>query len=84
MGYGNFTEIEKRILALLEEGKELTSQDMMDMGIKGHGYIAAFLNKCDYAGILLYEGYDEKKKKVTWGLAESHRVLSMNDEYLGF
>ena len=83
MGCGNFTDIEKKILALLEEGKELTSQDMMDMGIKGHGYIAAFLNKCDYAGILLYEGYDEKKK-VTWGLAESHRVLSMNDEYLGF
>ena len=84
MGYGNFTDIEKKILALLKEGKELTSQDLMNMGIKGHNYIHSFLNKCDYAGILLYEGYDEKKKKVTWGLAERHRVLSMNDEYLGF
>ena len=83
MGYGNFTDIEKKILALLKEGKELTSQDLMDMGIKGHNYIHSFLNKCDYAGILLYEGYNDKKK-VIWGLAEHHRVLSVNDEYLGF
>lgn len=84
MGYGNFTGIEKDILSVLKEGKELTSQDMMDMGMRGHGYIASFLDKCDYAGILLYEGYDEKKRRVIWGMAERHRVLSLNDEYLGF
>jgi hypothetical protein len=65
--YGNFTDIEKNILSALKEGKELSAKDMITMGIKGYGYIAAFLNKCDYADILLYEGYDEKKKRVIWG-----------------
>lgn len=84
MGYGIFTDIEKDILSVLKEGKELTSQDMMAMGIKGHNYIASFLDKCNYAGILLYEGYDKKKKRVIWGMAERHKVLSLDDEYLGF
>jgi hypothetical protein len=84
MGYGNFTDIEKNILSVLKEGKELSAKDMMNMGMKGYDYISTFLNKCDYADILLYEGYDEKKKRVIWGMAERGRVLSLEDEYLGF
>ena len=84
MGYGNFTDIEMNILSALKEGKELSAKDMIAMGMKGYNYIAAFLNKCDYADILLYEGYDEIKKKVIWGMAERGRVLSLEDEYLGF
>lgn len=82
-----FSEAELKALKMMSEGRMLSSDDFLDLGMNGHNYRNNFLVKCHRNGILLYEEHDEDRSthgKVLYGMAESHRVLSLDDEYLGF
>lgn len=84
-----FSEAELKALKMMSEGRMLSSDDFLDLGMNGHNYRNNFLVKCHRNGILLYEEHAEdggiaKGGKVLYGMAKSYRVLNLNDEYLGF
>lgn len=82
-----FSEAELKALKMMSEGRMLSSDDFLDLGMNGHNYRNNFLVKCHRNGILLYEEHNEDRVtrgKVLYGMAKSYKVLNLNDEYLGF
>lgn len=81
-----FSEAELKALKIMSEGRMLSNDDFLELGMNGHNYRNNFLVKCHRNGILLYEEHDEDRKthgKVLYGMAKRYRVLNLDDEYLG-